>query len=83
MKAEFTKPRTELTLLAANLSDRERRYVRLLTQQASDQKALDHFLHYCGFIDSEGQKAVRHSLKYRLARLRELAAMPCDWFDKR
>ena len=84
MKSD-ARPRTEIALkdISPPLTPRELRYVQLLTQVSTPQLALNNALFYLGFINSEGAQCQRRPLKYRLARLRELAAMPCDWFDKR
>ena len=64
---------------AAALTEREKRYLRHLTREASTPDALAMFVKYVGWIDSEGYKPKQRPLQARIDRLKQLAAMPNLW----
>ena len=64
---------------AAALTEREKRYLRHLTREASTPDALVKFVKYVGWIDSETAKPRQKPLHERIARLKELASMPNLW----
>jgi hypothetical protein len=77
-----TKPKIisdTLPFSVAKLTAREARYLRLLTQQASNQKALTEFCKYVGWYEVHPQLSKQHPLQARIARLKQLAAMPNLW----
>jgi hypothetical protein len=67
------------TLYRADLTEREKRYLRLLTQQANNEQALAHFCRYVGWYDTDTNKPKQKPFSQQIARLKQLAAMPNLW----
>jgi hypothetical protein len=66
------------TLYRAELTEREKRYLRLLTQQSNNTEALQKFCRYVGWYDSD-TKPKQKPFEYQIKRLKQLAAMPNLW----
>ena len=64
---------------SAPMTEREKRYLRLLTQQANNQKALTEFCKYVGWYEVHPQLSKQHPLQARIARLKHLASLPNLW----
>jgi hypothetical protein len=66
-------------LYRPDLTEREKRYLRLLTQQANNEQALAHFCRYVGWYDTDTNKPKQKPFAQQIARLKQLAAMPNLW----
>jgi hypothetical protein len=66
-------------LYRADLTEREKRYLRLLTQQANNEEALQKFCRYVGWYDTDTSKPKQKPFEYQIKRLKQLAAMPNLW----
>jgi hypothetical protein len=64
---------------SAELTEREKRYLRHLTREASTEEALKTFCRYVGLYDTDTNKPKDRPFSYKLARLKQLAAMPNLW----
>lgn len=63
----------------AELTEREKRYLRHLTREASTVDALATFCRYVGLYDTDTNKPKDRPFSYKLARLKQLAALDNLW----
>ena len=74
------KPRDyEELYKSAPMTEREKRYLRLLTQQSNNVEALKHFCKYVGWTDTDTNKPKQKPFSYQLQRLKHLASLPNLW----
>ena len=64
---------------ATPMTEREKRYLRLLTQQSNNVEALKHFCRYVGWYDTDTNKPKQRPFAYQLQRLKHLASLPNLW----
>jgi hypothetical protein len=64
---------------SAPMTEREKRYLRLLTQQSNNVEALAHFCKYVGWTDTDTSKPKQKPFSYQLQRLKHLASLPNLW----
>ena len=64
---------------SAPMTEREKRYLRLLTQQSNNVEALKHFCKYVGWTDTDTARPKQKPFSYQLQRLKHLASLPNLW----
>lgn len=66
-------------LYKVDLTEREKRYLRHLTREASTEQGLATFCRYVGLYDTDTNKPKDRPFEYKLARLKQLAALDNLW----